>query len=108
MMGMTPSREARVTHRLVCMAARVRRALTIGVGVGVACAGLSVAGPALAVTPPPPAGAPAVESAPSSLVGLDPELPAGVLAASAASGSHWTPEKAIYGTASTNDIALRG
>ena len=33
--------------------------------------------PALVVTPSPPPGAPAVESAPSSLVGLDPELPAG-------------------------------
>jgi hypothetical protein len=64
--------------------------------------------PALAVTPSPPPGAPAVESAPSSLVGLDPSLPAGVVSASAAPGSHWTPEPASYGTASTNDIAIKG
>jgi putative CocE/NonD family hydrolase len=70
--------------------------------VGVTC------GSALAVTPSPPPGAPAVESAPSSLVGLDPELPPGVIAASAARGSHWTPEQAVYGSASTNDIAVTG
>ena len=66
----------------------------VALGIGLACAGLGSA-PALAVTPSPPAGAPAVESAPSSLVGLDPQLPAGVVAASAAPGSHWTPEKAV-------------
>jgi putative CocE/NonD family hydrolase len=49
-----------------------------------------------------------VESAPSSLVGLDPILPRSVIAASAAKNSHWKPEKAIYGTASTNDIAIKG
>ncbi|MFZ0383531.1 MAG: CocE/NonD family hydrolase, partial [Solirubrobacteraceae bacterium] len=32
----------------------------------------------------------------------------GVVAASAAPGSHWTPEPAVYGTASTNDIAIKG
>jgi hypothetical protein len=79
----------------------------IALGIGLAGAGLGAA-PALAVTPSPPAGAPAVESAPSSLVGLDPDLPAGVVSASAAPGSHWTPEQAIYGTASTNDIAIKG
>jgi putative CocE/NonD family hydrolase len=31
-----------------------------------------------------------------------------VIAASAAAGSHWKPERAIYGTASRNDIPLRG
>ena len=89
--------------------ARLRMNLrsAIALGIGVAGAGV-VAAPALAVTPSPPAGAPAVESAPSSLVGLDPELPAGVVSASAAPGSHWTPEKAVYGTASTNDIAIKG
>jgi putative CocE/NonD family hydrolase len=66
------------------------------------------AAPAWAVTPSPPAGAPAVESAPSSLVGLNPQLPAGVIAASSERTSHWKPEKAIYGTASTNDIAIKG
>ncbi len=87
------------------MRMNLRSAAALGIGLAVAC--LSAA-PALAVTPSPPAGAPAVESAPSSLVGLDPELPASVVSASAASGSHWTPEQAIYGTASTNDIAIKG
>jgi uncharacterized protein len=58
--------------------------------------------------PSPPPGAPAVESAPPSLVGLNPQLPPDVLAASAAPGSHWTAEKPIYGTASRNDIAVTG
>ena len=49
-----------------------------------------------------------MESAPSSLVGLDPQLPSDVISASAAPGSHWAPEKAVYGTASTNDIAVTG
>jgi putative CocE/NonD family hydrolase len=72
------------------------------------CAGLLGSAPAVAVTPSPPPGAPAVESAPSSLVGLDPQLPPGVIAASAAPGSRWTPDKAIYGTNSINDIKIRG
>lgn len=71
-------------------------------------AGLAAAAPALAALPPPPPGAPAVESAPSSLVGLDPQLPKGVIAASSAPGSHWKPGPAIYGTASINDIPVRG
>jgi putative CocE/NonD family hydrolase len=87
-------------------AARGRRVL-VGVA-GSAMVLLAAASPAAATNPPPPPGAPAVESAPSSLTGLDPELPAGVLAASAAPGSRWKPEKAIYGTGSTDDIALAG
>jgi hypothetical protein len=42
------------------------------------------------------------------MVGLTPELPASVISASAATGSHWKPEKAIYGTASSNDRAVKG
>jgi hypothetical protein len=49
-----------------------------------------------------------VESAPASLVGLDPTLPAGVVTSSAARGTGWQPEKAAYGTGSRNDIALQG
>ncbi len=49
-----------------------------------------------------------MESAPSSLVGLSPQLPPDVISASAAPGSHWTPEQAVYGSASTNDIAVKG
>ena len=61
-----------------------------------------------ATTPSPPPGAPAVESAPSSLTGLSPELPGSVITASAAPRSTWTPESAVYGTASINDIAVPG
>jgi hypothetical protein len=101
---------ARLTRSAVRFFRSVNRTLVIaGVfGVGLACASLIASGPALAVTPSPPAGAPAVESAPSSLVGLDPVLPASVISASAGSGSRWKPEKAIYGTGSTNDIKVKG
>jgi len=89
--------------------ARLRRRLTVaGVcGIGLCCAGLSAVS-ASAITPQPPQGAPAVESAPSSLIGLDPTLPAGVISASSAPTSKWQPQKAIYGTASINDIAVAG
>ncbi len=88
---------------------RVRSAIALSAVVGACLAGGGLgAAPASAVTPPPPPGAPAVESAPSSLVGLNPELPADVISASAAPGSQWTPEKPVYGTASINDIAVKG
>jgi putative CocE/NonD family hydrolase len=64
--------------------------------------------PGGSTVPSPPPGAPAVESAPSSLTGLDPELPADVIAASAAPDSTWIPENAIYGTASIDDIPVAG
>ena len=84
------------------------RVRTLALGAIVcACAGVTSAS-ALAVEPSPPPGAPAVESAPSSLVGLSPQLPPDVVSASAAPGSHWAPEQAVYGTASTNDIAVKG
>ncbi len=94
---------------MVSLPRSLRRASALGgiIGAWLACGALSAA-PALAVSPSPPAGAPAVESAPSSLVGLDPQLPASVVSASAAPGSRWKPEKAVYGTASTNDIAIKG
>jgi putative CocE/NonD family hydrolase len=69
---------------------------------------VATAGPARATVPSPPTGSLAVESAPSTLTGANPQLPAGVIAASAAPGSRWTPEKARYGTASTDDIAVPG
>ncbi len=77
-----------------------------GVLAGVLVSGF--ASTAHATTPAPPPGAPAVESAPSSLTGLSPELPPDVIAASAAPGSTWTPESAVYGTGSVNDIAVPG
>lgn len=95
-------------HRIHGRAQSARGALAVAAAaLGFLAAG-PLAVPAAAVVPSPPPGAPAVESAPSSLVGLDPTLPAGVVSASAAPGSHWTPEKAVYGTASTNDIAIKG
>jgi putative CocE/NonD family hydrolase len=84
-----------------------RHALPVGVIAGLSTI-LGASGPAAAVIPPPPPGAPAVESAPTGLVGLAPTLPAGVIAASASRNSHWKPERAIYGTASINDIAVEG
>jgi putative CocE/NonD family hydrolase len=69
---------------------------------------LAVALPAVATVPSPSPGAPAVESAPSSLTGTGPELPADVIADSAAPGSTWKPENAIYGTASIDDIPIAG
>ena len=96
-------------HRRPRSRGRVRRGLAVATacGLGLCGAGLR-ARPALAVFPSPPPGAPAVESASSSLTGLDPELPSGVISASAAPRSSWKPEKAVYGTASINDIAVAG
>src|SRR5580658_1849204 len=82
---------------------RVRMGVAAAAVVLVACAA-----PAVATAPSTPPGAPAVESAPSSLMGLDPELPAGVIAASAAPASTWQPENAVYGTASIDDIPIAG
>ncbi|HWE12113.1 MAG TPA: hypothetical protein VG365_01300, partial [Solirubrobacteraceae bacterium] len=72
-------------RRIVRLPVNVWRALAIA---GVGLASLVAAGPVLAVVPSPPPGAPAVESAPSSLVGLAPQLPASVVSASAAAGRH--------------------
>ncbi len=94
---------ARLSPRHVALRAR---GLALG-AIVCACTGITCAS-ALAVVPSPPPGAPAVESAPSSLVGLSPQLPPDVISASAAPGSHWTPEKAVYGSASRNDIAVKG
>ena len=84
-----------------------RTALVVCVAAATA-AGVAIATQASAVTPNPPPGSPAVESAPSSMTGLSPQVPASVVAASAAPGSTWKPEPAIYGTASKNDIAVPG
>src|SRR5690242_10180715 len=82
---------------------RVRTAAVAGAAAVVALATAAAAAPT-----DPPAGPPAVASAPSSLVGLTPELPPDVIAASSAPGSHWQPEKAVYGSASHDDIAIPG
>ncbi|HVS67993.1 MAG TPA: CocE/NonD family hydrolase [Mycobacteriales bacterium] len=55
-----------------------------------------------------PSDGPKVLDAPASLVGLSPELPKKVIAASTSSRSGWQPERAIYGTASRNNIAVTG
>jgi putative CocE/NonD family hydrolase len=94
---------------IVRLSKTVGAALTLGGALSVCLVGAAVStAPASAVAPPPPPGAPAVESAPASMVGLTPQLPASVISASAAAGSHWKPERATYGTASTNDIAVKG
>ena len=89
--------------------ARLRMNLrsAIALGIGLAGAGL-VAAPAVAVIPSPPPGRRRWSRLPRALSASTPQLPAGVIAASAARGSRWKPEKAIYGTASINDIAVKG
>ena len=94
-------------RRKLAVSRRSRRTAAIG-GTAAAVAAAFIGGPALATTPTPPAGSLAVTSAPASLVGLTPQLPADVIAASAAPGSRWKPEPAVYGTNSTNDIAIPG
>jgi hypothetical protein len=71
-------------------------------------AGLAVAVPGVASAGSAPVGAPAVLTAPTSLVNLTPTLPQDVITASTAADSKWKPEHAIYGTASHNDIPIRG
>ncbi len=84
----------------------LRRALVAVVAVGsVVGVALNAAGASGARSH---SGAPAVLSAPKSLVGLAPELPHSVIAAAGAPESGWRPGKARYGTASRNDIAVRG
>jgi hypothetical protein len=79
--------------------------LAIGAG------SLAAAAPAPAAshsaTVPADTGAPKVESAPKSLTGLTPTLPAAVVKATSAKHT-WKPEKARYGTASKNDVAVKG
>ncbi len=85
-----------------------RTALAVGVAAVVGLATAATAVPTAAPAASAVGGTPAVESAPASLVGPNPELPQGVIAASSARGSRWRPEKAVYGTRSRNDIAVRG
>ena len=96
------------THRLTGWRPYAARAAARGLGAGlIVLAGFLTAGPAAGAAPGPPPGAPAVESAPASLTGFAPELPPGVISSSAAR-RRWRPERAVYGSASINDIALRG
>jgi putative CocE/NonD family hydrolase len=94
---------------LTQVARRLHRSLAGALLLGVFAAATSaLAAPAAAAAAGAAPGAPAVESAPSSLTGLSPQLPPGVIAASAAPGSHWQPERAIYGSGSRDDIAVSG
>lgn len=74
--------------------------------------GLAAAAPGVAsaqqAAGSPPVGAPKVLSAPTSLVNLTPTLPDAVVSASTSPHSTWKPEHAIYGTASRNDIPVKG
>ncbi|HWC36767.1 MAG TPA: CocE/NonD family hydrolase [Mycobacteriales bacterium] len=83
-----------------------RRANTYLITVAGLCAALLAAGPGAARAAQ--VSGPKVLDAPPSLVGLSPELPASVVNASTSPGSHWQPERATYGTASHNDIAVKG
>jgi putative CocE/NonD family hydrolase len=78
----------------------------LGLGLVAAFSGLpsvSAAAPAAL-----PHEGPKVLDAPASLVGLAPNLPDGVIKASTSPHSTWRPGKAIYGTASRNNIAIKG
>jgi putative CocE/NonD family hydrolase len=61
---------------------------------------------ALAATTATAAATVAAPSSASSGSATSPELPPGVLAASAAPGSTWKPETAFYGTSSQNDVPV--
>lgn len=79
-------------------------ALCLGLGLGFAgLPRVSASAPAA-----PPSEGPKVLDAPASLVGLAPTLPESVIKASASPRSVWRPGRAIYGTASKNNIAIKG
>jgi putative CocE/NonD family hydrolase len=86
--------------------AALPRVLALGMS-GALVIGLLVAGPAGAGVRPG-SGAPAVLSAPKSLVSLTPKLPASVIKAASAPNSHWRPGKPRYGSAAHNDLAVKG
>src|SRR5579875_3097527 len=96
--------------------ATVRQALAVAAVATLATGTAALAGPAVhqraeaaqrPAAQPAPKGALKVESAPSSLTGLSPVLPKSVIRASSARHS-WRPEKARYGTASRDDLAVKG
>jgi putative CocE/NonD family hydrolase len=78
----------------------------VGLGLVVAAAGLHPASAASRAAVP--SEGPKVLDAPASLVGLAPTLPNSVIKASTSPHSEWRPGRAIYGTASHNNIAIRG
>jgi hypothetical protein len=92
-----------VTHRVApgSLARGVVSALAVG-------ALLSGASTATASGPRPGTGAPKVLSAKPALVGLTPELPKSVITAASARHSQWHPGRARYGSASRNNIAVKG
>jgi putative CocE/NonD family hydrolase len=79
----------------------LRAAVAAGLGLG------AIVTVASAHAAPGRGGEPAVTSAPSSLVGLTPQLPPDVIAASSAKHT-WKPGKAIYGTGALNDVPVKG
>jgi putative CocE/NonD family hydrolase len=83
-------------------------ALASGVVVGTAGAGASLPGSARPAAVRPDSGAPKVLTARKSLVSLTPRLPASVIRSTSSANSHWRPGKARYGTASHNNIAVKG
>jgi putative CocE/NonD family hydrolase len=69
---------------------------------------IAVAATASAIGPRPGAGAPRVMKAKPSLVAPTPDLPNSVIKSASSRHSHWHPGKAKYGTASHNNIAVKG
>jgi putative CocE/NonD family hydrolase len=88
-----------------------RLAVAAGAASALVLAAAATAATAVPTTPGSSGAAPArptPAAPPPSLVGFTPELPQSVIAASSAPGSHWKPERAVYGTASRDDIPVKG
>lgn len=80
----------------------LRAALVPGLVLAV---GLAVCGPGADAAGSAPPAAPNGTPTPTSAI--SPELPHRVLEASAAPGSSWQPERAVYGTVARNDVPVR-
>ncbi|HVT65944.1 MAG TPA: CocE/NonD family hydrolase [Mycobacteriales bacterium] len=87
---------------------RARKSLISAVGLGLVIGAAGLPAASAAAPTALPSDGPKVLDAPASLVGLAPTLPDGVVRSSTSPHSTWHPGKAIYGTASHNNIAVRG
>ncbi|HET7310909.1 MAG TPA: CocE/NonD family hydrolase [Mycobacteriales bacterium] len=85
-----------------------RLAVAAGTAAALVLATAATAVPAAPGSSRAAAARPALAAPPPSLVGFTPELPQSVVAASSAAGSRWKPERAVYGTASRDDIPVKG
>ncbi len=87
------------------LARRARTCLVAALGAGIVLATTGATPGAVAAQANE---GPRVLDAPPSLVGLAPTVPRSVVNASTAPDSKWRPGRAIYGTASRNNIAIKG